>query len=216
MTYLVKCSIIKVSITKFKGGEELTEKELVTLLKKGDRGAFNTLIEEYQNKVINIAYGMLSDTEDAMDASQEVFINVYKSIGNFKENSSLSTWIYRICANVCKDFLRKRMRSAKTVSIFSPSDEENETIEIPDESSSPHERFEELELKDQIREAIAELSEEFRTVLVLCDIEGLSYDKIAEILKCPAGTVKSRINRARSALRKKILEKRELFNSSGV
>ena len=193
----------------------MTEKELVKLLKEGNRHAFNILIEEYQNKVINIAYGMLSDTEDAMDASQEVFINVYKSIGNFKENSSLSTWIYRICANVCKDFLRKRMRSAKTVSIFS-SKEDEEIIEIPDESASPHERFEELELKDQIKEAMDELSEEFRTVLVLCDIEGLSYDKIAEILKCPAGTVKSRINRARSALRKKILEKRELFNSSGV
>ena len=107
------------------------------------------------------------------------------------------------------------MRSAKTVSIFS-SKEDEEIIEIPDESASPHERFEELELKDQIKEAMDELSEEFRTVLVLCDIEGLSYDKIAEILKCPAGTVKSRINRARSALRKKILEKRELFNSSGV
>lgn len=194
----------------------MTEKELVELLKKGDRQAFNMLIEEYQGKVINIAYGMLSDTEDAMDASQEVFINVYKSIGNFKENSSLSTWIYRICANVCKDFLRKRMRSAKTVSIFSSKDEDSDIIEIPDESASPQGRVEEIELRDQIKEAMNELSEEFRTVLVLCDIEGLSYDKIAEILKCPAGTVKSRINRARSALRKKILEKRELFNSSGV
>ena len=194
----------------------MTEKELVKLLKDGDRGAFNELIEQYQNKVINIAYGMLSDTEDAMDASQEVFINVYKSIGNFKENSSLSTWIYRICANVCKDFLRKRMRSTKTVSIFSGTEEDNDIIEIPDESASPHRRFEELELQDQIREAMDELSEEFRTVLVLCDIEGLSYDEIADILKCPAGTVKSRINRARGALRKKILEKRELFDSSGV
>lgn len=190
----------------------MTEQELVKLLKKGDRDAFNLLIEEYQSKIINIAYGMLSDTEDAMDAAQEVFINVYKSIGNFKENSSLSTWIYRICANVCKDFLRKRMRSAKTVSIFSGGENEDEIMEIPDNSASPEELSQASELKDQIRQAMDELSEEFRTVLVLCDIEGFSYDKIAEILKCPPGTVKSRINRARAALRKKISEKRELFN----
>lgn len=189
----------------------MSEKELIRLLKKGDRDAFNILIEEYQTKVINIAYGMLSDTDDAMDASQEVFINIFRSIDNFKENSSLSTWIYRICANVCKDFLRKRMRTTKTVSIYGTGDEESEIIQIPDDAYTPEERSEQSELQAQIRKAMDELGEEYRTVLVLCDIEGMSYDDIAQILKCPVGTIKSRINRARQALRKKISENRELF-----
>lgn len=188
----------------------MSEKELVRLLKKGDRDAFNVLIQEYQNKVINIAYNMLSDTDDAMDAAQEVFINVFKGIGNFKENSSLSTWIYRICANVCKDVLRKRMRSAKTVSLFGDG-EDDIILKVEDDALSPEEISEQTELSKEIRNAMDCLSEEYRTVLVLCDIEGMSYDQIALILKCPVGTIKSRINRARQALRKKILENRELF-----
>ena len=189
----------------------MSEKELVRLLKKGDRDAFNQLIGEYQNKVINIAYGMLSDTDDALDASQEVFIKVFKSIGSFKEDSALSTWIYRICANVCKDFLRKRMRAGKTVSIYAADDDDNEIMQIADSASTPEELSEQSELQGLIRKAMDELGEEARTVLVLCDIEGMSYDEIAVILKLPVGTVKSRINRARAALRKKISEMRELF-----
>ena len=189
----------------------MSEKELVQLLKKGDRDAFNRLISEYQNKVINIAYGMLSDTDDALDASQEVFIKVFKSIDGFKEDSSLSTWIYRICANVCKDFLRRRMRAGNTVSIYATDDEDNDILQIADNSSSPEERTEQSELQSLIRKAMDELGEEARTVLVLCDIEGMSYDEISVILKLPVGTVKSRINRARQALRKKISEMRELF-----
>ena len=189
----------------------MSEKELVRLLKKGDRNAFNELISEYQNRVINIAYGMLSDADDALDASQEVFIKIFKNIDSFKEDSSLTTWIYRICANVCKDFLRKRMRTGKTVSIYATDDENNEILKIPDSASTPEERSEQAELQSLIREAMVELGEVARTVLVLCDIEGMSYDEIAAILKLPVGTVKSRINRARQALRKKISEKRELF-----
>lgn len=189
----------------------MSEKELVRLLKEGDRDAFNILIAQYQSKVINIAYGMLSDTDDAMDASQEVFINVFKSINSFKENSSLATWIYRICANVCKDFLRKRQRATKTVSIYATDDEDNEILQIADDACTPEEHFRQSELQSLIRKAMNELGEEYKTVLVLCDIEGLSYDEIAVILKCPVGTVKSRINRARQSLRKKISEMRELF-----
>ena len=188
----------------------MSEKELVSLLKKGDRAAFNLLIEQYQTKVYNIAAGMLSDPEDALDASQEVFINVYKSINGFKENSSLSTWIYRVCANVCKDFLRKRMRTINVMSLDSAEDED-EPIEIPDDTNSPEQLSQQEELQRLVRQEMNTLSSEYKEVLVLCDIEGLSYDEISSILKCPVGTVKSRLNRARQALRKKISEKRELF-----
>ena len=103
------------------------------------------------------------------------------------------------------------MRTGKTVSIYATDDENNEVLKIPDSASTPEERSEQAELQSLIREAMDELGEEARTVLVLCDIEGMSYDEIAAILKLPVGTVKSRINRARQALRKKISEKRELF-----
>ncbi len=190
----------------------MSEKELINLLKAGDRDAFNRLIEEYQSKVYNIAMGMLSDPDDALDAAQEVFINVYKSISSFKENSSLSTWIYRVCANVCKDFLRKRMRRPGIVSIDSQDDEDTEPIEITDNTHSPEQIWEKEELKNLVRSEMDKLSPEYKEVLLLCDIEGLSYDEISLILKCPVGTVKSRLNRARQALRKKISEKRELFS----
>lgn len=189
----------------------MTEAELIHNLKNGDREAFNCLIEQYQNKIINIAFGMLSDTEDAMDASQEVFINVYKSIHTFKENSSFSTWIYRICANVCKDFLRRRMRQAKTVSIYSAGEDEDDIMEIPDSSMSPEQTSEQKELQREIRRAMDSLTAEHKTVLVMCDIEGMSYEQMADVLNLPIGTVRSRINRARQALRKKVLENRELF-----
>lgn len=189
----------------------MSEKELISLLKKGDRAAFNVLIEQYQAKVYNIATGMLSDPEDALDASQEVFINVFKSIGSFKEDSALSTWIYRICANVCKDFLRKRMRRLTVVSLDS-GDEEDEPLEIADDTKSPEQLSQQSELQRLVRETMDSLSPEYKEVLLLCDIEGLSYEEIAQVLKCPIGTVRSRLNRARQALRKKISEKRELFS----
>ena len=189
----------------------MSEAELVKRLKHGDREAFNVLVKEYEGKIINIAYGMLSDKEEALDASQEVFIRIYKSIDSFKGNSSLSTWIYTIAVNICRDCLRKRQRSAKTVSIDTSLNEDMEVMEIADTSLTPEQKIEQTERQKLVRQAIDELSEEYKTVITLCDIEGMAYDKIAEILKCPTGTVKSRLNRARAALRNKISEKRELF-----
>jgi RNA polymerase sigma-70 factor (ECF subfamily) len=93
---------------------EMGEKELLKKCRQGDRDAFNILVQTYQRQVINLAYGMLSNTEDATDAAQEVFIKVYRNIDRFEGKSSLSTWIYRITSNVCKDFLRKRTRTIQS------------------------------------------------------------------------------------------------------
>ena len=189
----------------------MPETDLVTRCKQGDRAAFDELVNQYKNQVVNIAYGMMSDREDALDAAQEVFVRVYRSIGSFKENSSLSTWIYRITANVCNDILRKRQRSGNIISIDSQNDDDERGLEIHDVSAAPEELAEKNERIRIVRQSISELSEEYREVIVYCDIEGMSYDEIAEILNCPQGTVKSRLNRARNALRKKLLEYRELF-----
>ena len=185
---------------------------MIQRLQKGDREAFNELVVQYEKQIINIAYGMLSDREDALDAAQEVFIKVYKNISSFKGQSSLTTWIYRITANVCNDILRKRQRSAKTISLYpSDDDDDNRQGEIADTSPTPEAVLEQSEAQRAVREGIASLSDDFRTVITLCDIEGCSYEKASQILGLPQGTIKSRLNRARNALRKKLSEKRELF-----
>lgn len=190
----------------------MPETELIERCQKGDREAFNELVEQYQSHVINIAYGMLSDGEDAYDAAQETFVKIYRNIGGFKGKSSLSTWIYRIVANVCNDMLRKRQRSAVVVSMSGTvSDEDDREMDITDNAPTPEEMAELNEEQRAVRIAISELSADHREIITLSDIEQLSYEEISEILKCPIGTVKSRLNRARSALKKKLLKNRELF-----
>lgn len=188
----------------------MTEQEMISSCKKGDRSAFDFLMEKYQKQVFNIAYGMLSDYEDASDATQEVFFRVFKSISLFKGESSFTTWIYRICSNVCNDILRKRQKRGFSVSI--DSDEENDSIvQIVSDEPTPEERVEINERQRAVWAAINELPSKYKEIIVYSDMQQLSYDEIAEILKCPKGTVRSRLNRARNALRKKLLPKRELF-----
>ncbi len=193
---------------------DTNEKELIRRCRKNDREAFNELVLIYQNKVINIAYGMLSNKDDAYDAAQETFLKVYRYLDKFEEKSSFSTWIYRITVNVCNDILRKRSKTAPTISIFSgkpTGDQEPAELEIKDSSPTPEDHAESTETQALVRAALDELSEEFKTVITLFDLEGLSYDEIASIIKCPVGTVKSRLNRARNALKKKLSQNRELF-----
>ncbi len=186
----------------------MTDLELVAKIKKGDMDAFDELVNLYSKRVANIAYSLLSDREDALDAAQEVFIKIHRSIDSFRGDSSVSTWIYRITKNVCNDMLRKR--KANTVSI--DSDDENEQkIEIADESTSPEHIAERNAKIDAVRVGISKLDENMRTVITLCDISGLSYEETAKILNCPLGTVKSRLYRAREHLRKILSQNMELF-----
>ena len=189
----------------------MSEKELIQKLKNGDREAFNQFVELYQLKVIKLAYSMLSSEEDAYDAAQETFIRVYKNIDSFKSASSLPTWIYRICANICNDMLRKRMKTKNIISIDADEEEESPVVNIADNSPTPDESYEMTERQQAVKAAIDMLSEEYKAVIVLYDMEGLSYEEIAEVLKCPIGTIKSRLNRARAKLKKILSEKRELF-----
>lgn len=189
----------------------MTENDLIKKCKKGNREAFNVLFSKYQSQVVGIAYGMLSDKEDALDAAQEAFVRVYRSIESFKEQSSFATWLYRITTNVCSDMLRKRQRSAAVTSINQTLDDDKKDIDIRDESPTPEEHFEITERQAAVRQAISELNDEYRAVITLCDLEGMSYDEISEVLDLPLGTVKSRISRARNALKKNLENKRELF-----
>ncbi|HHW49075.1 MAG TPA: sigma-70 family RNA polymerase sigma factor [Clostridiaceae bacterium] len=193
------------------------EKSLINKAKCGDIEAFEQLIEVYQKKVFNIALRMIGNYEDANDIAQEVFIRVYRSLGGFKEQSAFSTWIYRITTNVCLDELRKR-KNKNVVSIDEDvkSDDGEIKRQIEANEPTPEAVAEKNYIKQVVNDAINQLSEEHRTVIVLRDIQGFSYEEIAKITKCPEGTVKSRINRARHALKDILSTKKELLNEDYV
>jgi RNA polymerase sigma-70 factor (ECF subfamily) len=194
-----------------------TEKHLLEKAKNGDVEAFESLVESYQKKAFNIAYRMIGNYDDASDLTQEAFIRIYKSISNFKEQSSLSTWIYRIITNVCLDELRRRKnRNIVSIDEGIKLDDSEVKRQIESGAPTPEEMAERNEMKKVVAEAIKTLSDEHRTVILLRDIQGFSYEEIARIVECPEGTVKSRINRARQALKDILKTKRELFNESFV
>lgn len=190
---------------------QLNEKQLIEQCRKGDVSAFEHLISLYDKKVYNIALRMLGNKDDASELAQEVFIRIFKSIKKFRGESLLSTWVYRITTNMCLDELRRR-KKASFVYIdegVSFNDSELE-LQLPTDAPGPQETVERIELKTAIEKALHILSEEQRMVIVLRDIQGFSYKEIARILRIPSGTVKSRVSRARTALKKVLQEKMEL------
>jgi RNA polymerase sigma-70 factor (ECF subfamily) len=187
------------------------EKILIQKCKNGDIHSFELLIESYQSKVFNIAYRMLGNAEDASDVAQEVFLKIFKSISTFKEEASLSTWIYRIATNVCLDEIRKRKKE-NIISMNSTIQLEDGELNIQMETTDPRpdEILEEKELRDEVKDAIGCLKDEHKIVIILRDINGFSYEDISNILNCPLGTIKSRINRARNSLKNILLKRKEL------
>ncbi|NTV91513.1 MAG: sigma-70 family RNA polymerase sigma factor [Clostridiales bacterium] len=188
------------------------EKSLIDRSKAGDIEAFEQLVEKYQKKVFNIALRTIDNYADASDMAQEVFIRVYRAIGSFKEQSSFSTWLYKITTNVCLDELRKR-KNKRAVSLDEEIRFEDGEAKRQYESSDPRpeDTAEKNELKRIVKEAIGKLSEEHRMAIVLRDLQGFSYEEMAVMLNLPEGTVKSRINRARQALKNILQANKELL-----
>ena len=193
------------------------ESVLIRKAKNGDIHAFENLIENHRKRVYNIAFKMLHNQEDAYDITQEVFIRVFKSMKEFREEASFSTWIYRITKNACLDELRKRKNKA-TVSMDEDLETEDGTIkrQVEDCSPGPDALYESMELRDIVRTAIELLSDEHKFVIILRDLQGFSYEEIAKVLECPEGTVKSRINRARKALKEILQRRMELLDGDYV
>ena len=193
------------------------EQILLERSKAGDVAAFEMLIEAYQKKIFNLAFRMMGNYDDANDLAQEALIRIYKSISNFKEQSSLSTWIYRITTNVCLDEIRKK-KNRKVLSLDEEIhvDDGDMQRQIMSDDPLPDELMEKEELRQIIGSAIDSLPEDQKLVITLRDLQGLSYDEIARVLDCPSGTVKSRINRARFALKNVLISKRELLNEEYV
>lgn len=179
---------------------------LVEQSRNGDVDAFEELIKDYKKIAYNIALRVLRNVEDAEDASQEALIKVYKSIQNFNMQSSFKSWMYRIVVNTCIDF--KRKKNINAVSIDENIDlggNKEFQIEIADDTNNPDILIEKNFNSKLISDAVGRLEDDFKTIIILRDIQGFSYSEISEMLNCNLGTVKSRLNRARKNL-KEILE----------
>ena len=193
------------------------EQLLLEKAKAGDIAAFEELIEGYQKRIYNLAYRILGNYEDAGDMAQEALIRIFRSIANFKEQSYFSTWVYRITTNVCLDEIKKR-KNKKVISLDEEIRMEDGEMkrQIMSDDLQPDAAAELEELRTFVSDAINSLPEDQRLVITLRDIQGLSYEEISSVLDCPSGTVKSRINRARQALKKVLSTKRELFDEEYV
>ena len=182
---------------------------LVAQVKSGDLDAFEQLVARYETKVYTIAYRYVGNYNDASDLAQDAFIRVYRSINNFRGDSSFLTWLYRVVTNVCKDELRRRAKE-KTVSIDEivekgkspPAEMQNKPLE---------EAVLSREWQEEVQQILNTLSDDHRTVVVMKDIQGYSYEEIAGYLECSLGTVKSRLNRARHILKDRLLTRKDLL-----
>ena len=176
------------------------EARIVRNVLDGDVDEFERLVNEYQRNVYNLALRMVGNPEDASDMSQEAFIKAYSSLADFRGDSKFSVWLYRIVSNVCLDFLRKRNRRQVVSLTVEDEDDGDVELDIADEESSPELLLERKLTREAVRRGLDSLPHDMREILLLREIQGLSYDEIAQVLQIEAGTIKSRIFRARKKL----------------
>jgi len=177
---------------------------LVRRVQAGNTEAFEELVRRYERKVYNITYRLMGNEQDASEALQDAFMRAYRFIGKFQFKSSFFTWLYRIATNVSLSKLRKREK-VETVSIDQPVNEAGDLpFEIPDLKYGPEKLMKQRELRAAIQKAVEELPEDYRSVVVLRDLEGLSNEEVSKVLKLSVAAVKSRLHRGRLVLREKL------------
>ena len=193
--------------------DKLYVRSLIQRCKQGDICAFNELVQRYQKRVFNFAYRMAGNYDDANDVAQEAFIRVFNAIGTFRGDANFTTWLYRIVTNVYLDE-RKKQKSHLHTSLedYIELEENTVTRQVENGGPGPDSLLEQGERDDLLNRAIRELPEYQRIMVILYHTQGKSYEEISQIMKLPIGTVKSRLNRARLALKEKLEPIRELFN----
>jgi len=186
---------------------EQSDRELVEDFLAGNESAFNRLVLKYQQKAYNTAMRLLNNREDALEAAQDAFVRIYKNVGKFRWNCTFQTWLYTIVLNLARSRYTKNKRRGEhiKVSLDNPikyNDGSESKMEIADEKLSPRREADAGDTRKEIQAALAVLGPDFREIVVLRHVEGLSYERIASILELPEGTVKSRLHRAREELQK--------------
>jgi len=188
------------------------DSQLVSSCQKGEIDAFEALVEKYQKKMLNVAYRMIGDYDEACEVVQDAFLSAYRAIKKFRGEARFSTWLYSIVLNLSKNRMKQlRTRGARevySIDARAETEEGSRRMDPPDPGPSVPEQIEKREVNARVQGCISGLDSEYRAVLVLRDIQGFSYEEIRDILKIPDGTVKSRLFRARDALKeclKKVL-----------
>jgi RNA polymerase sigma-70 factor, ECF subfamily len=180
---------------------------LVERVQKGDKTAFDLLVRKYQHKVVKLVTRYLRDPSDAEDVAQEAFIKAYRAIPQFRGDSAFYTWLYRIAINTAKNAIVSRDRSPVDFDLDLQSVEESNSMQMRlADAETPESLLQTEEIRTTVNQAIEALPEDLRTAIVLRELEGLSYEDIAQAMDCPVGTVRSRIFRAREAIDKRLSE----------
>ena len=182
------------------------EAKIIRAVVDGNTNAFEDLVLEYQKQVYHIALKMTGNEEDAFDLSQEAFLKAFRSLSTFRGEAGFGSWLYRMTANLCIDFLRKKKRQGGQIISLDAEEEDRRPTELPDLRYEPQNALEKKEVQEKVRTGLEKLPHEQKLILVLRDVEGFSYQEISDALKIELGTVKSRIYRARAHLARLLTE----------
>lgn len=181
-------------------GEREIDQLLVERVQKGDKSAFDVLVKKYQHKIISLIMRYVSDHAEAMDVAQEAFIKAYKALGRFRGESAFYTWMYRIAINTAKNHLVAQGRRPPLSDVDATEAEQYGVDSRLKETGSPEHELLREEIEQTVHDAIEALPDDLREAITLRELEGMSYEEIAQAMECPIGTVRSRIFRAREAI----------------
>jgi len=180
--------------------DKVTDKQLIERVKKGDKSAYDLLVLKYQQRIIVLVSRFVRNQSDALDVTQEAFIKAYRALPNFRGDSAFYTWLYRIAVNTAKNHLAVQSRRPSGNNYDISEIEQIEGADALKEHATPENILLKDELQATVLKAIEDLPEDLKTAIMLREIEGLSYEEIANVMECPIGTVRSRIFRAREAI----------------
>jgi RNA polymerase sigma-70 factor, ECF subfamily len=187
---------------KRRGGSGTSDLALIKRVQQGDRSAFDLLVIKYQHKILNLVMRYVRDPSEALDVAQEAFLKAYRAAPSFRGESAFYTWLYRIAINTAKNYLVAARRRPQSIDVDFQDSEQFELLGKLADGDTPERLALTEEIGSAVNKAIQDLPEELRTAILLREIEGMSYEEIAQTMECPVGTVRSRIFRAREAIEK--------------